>query len=423
MDKIRYNRISDVDNYDKIIENFISTSSIKDVLLLSRYSYTHCEQSLLSDQDYDELIKLPQVSYMKNIPYEQDRYTSNVMNIINLLEIGDTKKKKKELSKEEQELLDMEHQDLINSFPQNQSMPYYGTVDEVILNLPGDGLEYLISYKHDGWNISCYYVPGEKQVKYAHTRGRDSAEVSDCTELLRTLAPELEVNRPIKVIGELVLRREKFNELKYKYPSKQWVNIRSSISTFIAGNIPKDYWDALEFKAFGIQGMHNMTREEQFNFLEEKGFKVPRRAKVRGYAMVRKALEEVIPKDYTENYYNSYECDGITVALNDIGDTPTIVAYKGGVWGSEILISRIKSFYFSRNSKRFTPIAKIEPVVSRIGNTITNVPLVNLARIRDYKLNVGDRIEIEYQSQQNVYFKDKIKDLTDKDVEIEWGEK
>lgn len=413
MEKLRYNRISDIENYDTIIENFIENSSIKDVLLLSRYSYLHCFQPLLSDQDYDRLIKLPQVSFLQGIPYEEDNYTSNVVNMINLLRIGSGKNK-------EEEKEDEEHQELINLFPQNQSMPYYGTIGEVLANLPGDGLDYLVSYKHDGWNISCYYIPEDTKVHYAHTRGRDSAKVSDCTELLRYLLPELKVNRPTKIIGELVLKREKFEELKVKYPSKQWVNIRSSISTFIAGNIPKEYWDALEFKAFGTQGIPGMKRSEQFDFLEEHGFNVPRRAKVTGYAMVNKALSEVIPKDYTENYYKSYECDGVTVALDDIGDTPAIVAYKGGVWGSEILVSKIESFYFSRNSKRFTPIAKIQPVKSRIGNTITNVPLVNLSRIKEYGLDVGDIIEIEYQSQQNVYFKDKLASGDGEDISFDW---
>lgn len=395
MDVIKnYNKISNINSYYDIIDKFIEKSNIDDILLLSRYSYLHCEQPLLSDQDYDRLIKN---SKLKDIKYEDDVYTDNVKNIIKLLGI----------EVKENKITDKNKQDLINKFPQNQSMPYYNTVDEIIKNMP-DSDSYLISFKHDGWNVSSYFTNKSDEVSYAHTRGRDSAQVTDCTELMRHILPKVKVDSDVKIIGELVLKRDAFNRLKEEYPSKDWVNIRSSISTFISQTIPKEYWDAVEYMAFGIQGLGKLTKEEQYLKLIEMGFKTPTRVVIDDKYKIIQSLLEVMPDFYKNHYSKIYECDGVTVAINNKGDTPFILAYKGGLWGSEILQSEIEEFYFSMNSKRFTPIAKIKPVISRIGNTISNVPLVNLRRIKDNNLDVGDTIEFEYQSQQNVYFIRKI---------------
>lgn len=82
-----------------------------------------------------------------------------------------------------------------------------------------------------------------------------------------------------------------------------------------------------------------------------------------------------------------------------------IVAYKGGIWDSEQLEGEIEEIVYSYNKRYYTPIARIKPLKTKIGNTIVNVPLNHLANVQKYWLEPGSIIKIEYQSQQNVFFK------------------
>lgn len=404
---MEFNKVFLSERGNQLLEQYIMEKDYHTILVFARYLYSKTDKTLLTDKDYDTLMNSTNYSDLKDTLYEDDHYDDKVRQLIDIFE--------SDYLTNSENKIDKSFEEIIDAFPYNQSMRYFGNVGDLMDNLNGSAnSKYLISYKHDGWNISVYYAPGQTTPILAHTRGRGDAAIKDCTELMTFLCPQLEVDKLTKVKGELVLTRQGLARIREELPDKSWVNIRSSISSFIAYHVPRKYWDAVEFKPFGIEEVNTerLPLLEQYKLLGELGFKPP----IYGtcdYNNIPRAIQYMENKYITE-YEHTYECDGITIAEDNMSSTGVasssiyagnIVAYKGGIWDSEQLEGEIEEIVYSYNKRYYTPIARIKPLKTKIGNTIVNVPLNHLANVQKYWLEPGSIIKIEYQSQQNVFFK------------------
>lgn len=422
-----------------------------DILMMSRFTYNRCEDVLLDDKTYDYILRFHKYNYLSKVPYEEDDYQKYIPVLksvglrINKIEYGDMI--------EENPVSDDIKRELFNTFSLNTSMmtltnkmdirnmyiEAYKSNFNRRLNSKTDNMgalsedkykRYAIqpfqqvitgTFKHDGWNITAYYIPEQTKIAYAHTRGRDGAEVRDCTFLLKDILPEMQVNEATKVVMELVLTRNNLEYLRNKYIDKSWVNIRNSVSTFVAGQVDKSDFGRISYKAFNIINSETskMTLPEKIVYLQSHGFEVPYMRLSRTDRIDE--LIEDMEEYYEETYSQTFECDGLVLNMDFIDwyqedDTrwwyekvgSAMCAYKGDIWDSEIFEAEIEEIYMGRSKKQFTPKAKLKPVTSRSGSVITNVGLNNLRLIQKYWLMPGDKIKIKYHSQQIVLFVDKI---------------
>lgn len=379
-------------------------------VLISRYTYLKGIDTLLLDSVYDEITHTPEYEHLKEIPYEEDD-ASIIKDHLIALGIYIEPNTGNDLQGKA---------DLINMFSQNKSMMCVTSVkeykDKYLDTYLNDATDYfLLSYKHDGWNITAYYLPDKgDQPYYAHTRGRDSAEVRDCTELMRCLLPRMKVEYPTKVVMEVVVKKDKLEYLRTTYPDKKWVNARNSVASFISGSVREEDYDTLDYFAFVYEdlGSTNMDPNDTYIHLRNNGFKTPI------YRKIKPVMKDIVEglndfeKLYVEEIDKVYECDGLVMVASISGVHKEVftaystgmVAIKAGYWSSEVIKAKIETIYYSQSKKSFSPMARIFPVKSRSGSMITNVPLVNLGLVARDWLHPGDEILIQYHSQQNVYY-------------------
>ncbi len=435
-------------------------TSIETIIMISRYAYNYCEEPLLDDKTYDFLLNFPQYSKFKEQTYEEDDY-SDLIDLIKSLglrvnEVSITP------AMEENPISAERKNELISKFPVNTSLRTLTSLSEVRtgfvepyqqnINIvsgkeenPDDFDYYLkdypyqplsqkkvfLAYKHDGWNITAYYIPEQEEVAYAHTRGRGGASTTDCTFLMQKILPKLKVTEDTKVVMEVVVDRDKLLYLRSKYLDKSWVNIRNSVSTFIAGHVEEKDYNCVTYKCFNISNSEfdKQTILQKYNFLIKHGFQTPMCTVTTLESL--DATVQQMDDYYMEEYSKKWECDGIVMTIDstqvyipkeqDINKVKfsnkgsALCAYKGGSWDSEILETEIESIYLGRSKKYFTPKAKLKPVRSRSGSMIKNVGLNNLALVQKYWLMPGDTIKVKYHSQQIVLFVDKVSGMTQKE--------
>ena len=444
-------------NYLKNLD--LSEDGMTEIIIkISRYTYTHCEESLLNDQDYDELLNLEKYEKYKKINYEEDKYDEKLLTIIKNLGLR-TIVHEESGTKYKDKLSEGKIQELINMFPSNTSLmttkniselknmfitPYYHNLGKIIelekedeldeikdlrklgdigvdekYHIPGSD-NIFMSYKHDGWNITAYYLPGVEEVAYAHTRGRDGSEVRDCTHIAKRILPKANFNEETKIVFELVLDRTSLEKLRVKYLDKNFVNVRNSISTFIAGNINEKDYDCLEYFTFNISNSEydKLDTLEKYYKLYKMGFNIPK-FEYGSIEYLDKMLE-YMDSYYVDNYSKRWECDGLVISMDfleyyKLGDDcyyknngSALCAYKGGSWGSEVLEVVVDYLYYGKGKRRLVPKAKLRPIKSKSGSVIENVGLDNLRLVGYYYIMPGDVIRIKYHSQQIVLFVNKI---------------
>lgn len=435
-------------------------TSIETIIIISRYAYNYCEEPLLDDKTYDFLLNYPQYAKFKNQNYEEDDYG----HLIDLIKSLGLKVNEVNIAPatEDSPIPQDRKDELISKFPLNTSLRTFTTLSDLRTgfidpyqqninvisqkdNNPDDFDYYLkdypyqplsqkkifLAYKHDGWNITAYYIPEQEEVAYAHTRGRDGANTTDCTFLMQKILPKLKVTEDTKIVMEVVVDRDKLLYLRSKYLDKTWVNIRNSVSTFIAGHVEEKDYNCVTYKCFNISNSEfdNQTILQKYNYLIKHGFQTPM-CTVTTLELLDDTVQQM-DDYYMEEYSKKWECDGLVMTIDftrvylpedqDINKVKfsnkgsALCAYKGGSWDSEILETEIESIYLGRSKKYFTPKAKLKPIQSRSGSMIKNVGLNNLALVQKYWLMPGDRIKVKYHSQQIVLFLDKVSGMSQKE--------
>lgn len=380
-----------------------------DILRLARYMYQQPQGSFLTDYDYDEMVKGTE---LEGVPYEDD--DPKLLNMGLAEELGidvESLPIQKQINKKKLELEAL--------WNRNRSIRMINTEEE-LMEYSRDSYnlgfkELFCSVKCDGWNITCYYIPDQEGVFYAHTRGSSrSSSITECTDLMKQVVPNMKVEYPTKVVGELVLNKTRFEELRVNNPYKPLANVRNSVSSFVHGTIKGDPKYYLMYLTFHIDDHHTNfnTAMGEFSYLKNKGFNVPPcytidLSRTNPYLAVLKSGEF-----YKENFFKFVESDGLVIKPLDSSTEVEnyssyqkgAVAFKGGVWGNKVYESEIEEIYFSYGKKEVVPIARVTPTRSDIGTVITNVPLYNLRLVAEYKLDVGVRIKFSYHSNQIVKF-------------------
>ena len=382
----------------------------RDYINAARFAYKYGEP-FVTDKEFDKLVlESDEHKNWEDVKFEEVRET--------LLEIGWDVNIYLSTLKSEQKEEDMKLQRL---FPVKTSMEMltdeYVFKSKYLSQFEDIDLEValLMMYKIDGWGISVYYEPGNSVPIFAKTRGRNEAQYTVITKLMQLVAPKVYVDKLTEVTGELALKKESLEGLRNKYPDKNFINVRNSISSFVykTVNIEEDF-RCLTFFAFNKEEELSTsveTKIEDIKWLEDNGFNTP------PYMVLSKDQYEqafkIMEENYRESFSNLYEADGVVVQNNykDIAKKmksvtslgiPNLVALKYGEWSQEELIGVVKEVIFPSGKVRNGCVIVIYPLKNKLGNTIRRVNGYNLATVLRYKIDKGSFIKIGCHSQQNI---------------------
>lgn len=382
----------------------------RDYINAARFAYKYGEP-FVTDKEFDKLVlESGEYQNWEDVEFEEVRET--------LLEIGwDINIYLSTLKSEQKE----EDKKLQRLFPVKTSMEMltdeYVFKSKYLSQFEGICLEdaLLMMYKIDGWGISVYYEPGNPIPIFAKTRGRNEAQYTVITKLMQMVAPKVYVDKLTEVTGELALKKESLEGLRNKYPDKNFINVRNSISSFVykTVNIEEDF-RCLTFFAFNKEEELSTsveTKIEDIKWLENNGFNTP------PYMVISKEQYEqafkIMEDNYRESFSHLYEADGVVVQNNykDIAKKmksvtslgiPNLVALKYGEWSQEELIGVVKEVIFPSGKVRNGCVIVIYPLKNKLGNTIRRVNGYNLATVLRYKIDKGSYIKIGCHSQQNI---------------------
>jgi NAD-dependent DNA ligase len=240
---------------------------------------------------------------------------------------------------------------------------------------------YLLSCKLDG--VSALYVDGKK----LFTRG-DGSVGQDVSALLRFLhLPK--VHGECTIRGELILRKDLFRE---KYAS-EYANPRNLVSG-IVNRLCHDKEDAADLCFVCYEVLEpQLPPSDQFHFLAEKGFLLPRHQIARDLS---NTLLSNLLLDWRKNA--EYEIDGVVVVADSIhprtsSNPPHVFAFKM-VLTDQMAETRVLAVLWSASKDGYLkPRIQIEPVVLG-GVRIEYATGFNAGYIRDHRIGVGAMVRV-----------------------------
>ncbi|MBR5740201.1 MAG: NAD-dependent DNA ligase LigA, partial [Firmicutes bacterium] len=262
--------------------------------------------------------------------------------------------------------------------------------------------EGLLSWKLDGLTVVLTYRGGE--LFKAVTRGNGTVG-----EVITNNARVFD-NIPLKIdfTGELVLRGEavityedfeKINQLitddgaKYKNPR----NLCSGSVRQLDPRITRErHVNFFAFALVSAEGLDFETREQQFNWLSDRGFKVVEHRMVSGETVVDEV--EWFSRHVASNPVPS---DGLVLTLNDIAYARSLgttakfprdsIAFK---WQDETAETTLREIEWSASrTGLINPIAVFDPVELE-GTTVSRASVHNISVMRELGLGIGDRITV-----------------------------
>lgn len=335
---------------------------------------------VVSDAEYDELLD----SYHKKVG--DGRY--NVFRQT-LFEDGGTVK----------------HPHIMGSLEKVKNEDPDNALADWILNnvFPNDVGSLFVSAKVDGCSLRLQYDHGK--LVDAVTRGDGLSGVSIYEKAKLFVPTTLEDEYTGNIRGECTLTHESFDELK-TVMRQGYKNLRNA-TVGVVNSKDADISNCrfLRFVAYHMMDEKTLTKEDQFNWLESRGFQVPLREIV-DFEMGRMSIDEF--RRYLDNMmmeiftrfqtHADYDMDGLVV--NDRSETDfetggkipvNMIAFKPNRLIAHTSLIGI-DWQISK-SGYFTPVGLIDPVELG-GATIGRVTLNNLGFVRDNGLHVGIGLDI-----------------------------
>jgi len=272
---------------------------------------------------------------------------------------------------------------------------------EALRSFAGDH-ECLLSWKLDGLTVVLTYRNGE--LFKAVTRGNGQVG-----EVITNNARVFD-NIPLRIdfMGELVLRGEavityadfeKINQTitddgaKYKNPR----NLCSgSVRQLDPGITKKRHVKFFAFALVSAEGMEFRTRNEQFEWLSHRGFKVVEHRMVKEDTVV-----DAVQWFSDHIAENPVPSDGLVLTIDDIAYARSLgttakfprdsIAFK---WQDETAETTLREIEWSASrTGLINPIAVFDPVELE-GTTVSRASVHNISVMRELGLGIGDRITV-----------------------------
>lgn len=427
----------------KLFDNEIKSETVdfeeykrlrKDIEKYNHYYYNE-DKPLISDKEYDDLIKKLQKIEEENSKFKND-YTllskdnSDISDIEENPEITPTEKIGGTASEKFSKVI---HSVPMLSLSNTYNIFEIEDFDQRAKKIIGldKKLEYILELKLDGLSISLVYEKGI--FKQAITRG-DGQIGEDVTENVREISSvpkKLKDSIDVEVRGEIVLPISNFNkvnEIREEAGEDVFANPRNAAAGTIRqldSSIVKDRGlDCYLYYLVNPERYEIKTHLESMEFIKKLGFKT---TDIFEKYTDFKELEKSIEKWHDEREKLDYETDGLVIKVNDfsyyneLGYTTKsprwAIAYK---FPAEQVKTKLLDVTFQvGRTGVITPVAELEPVTLS-GSVVKRASLHNFDEIERKEIKIGDNVIIEKAAEiipqvVNVVFEDR----TGKEREIE----
>lgn len=365
---------------------------------IERYNYYYysMNESLISDVEYDKLLK-----NLEKLEKENPQFANELSPSVNVgSSLKDTKFEK------------VTHKSpmlsLSNSYNIGDIEDFMKRAEKIILQERSGKtkIDYVLEVKLDGLSISVTYEKG-KLVK-AVTRG-DGIIGEDVTEnvmQIKSVPKFLKENIDIEVRGEIVLPISKFHELNKKRMEEGeeiFANPRNAASGTLrqidAEIVKERELDCYFYFIVDSEKYNLLTHKDALDYIEKLGLKITGIGEVVESA---EELEKRIEFWGTEREKLDYETDGMVIKVNSLelwnilGSTTKsprwAIAYKFPA--KQVSTKLLDITWQVGRTGKVTPVAELEEVEVS-GSRVKRASLHNFDEIERKDIRIGDRVIIE----------------------------
>ena len=365
---------------------------------IERYNYYYysMNESLISDVEYDKLLK-----NLEKLEKENPQFANELSPSVNVgSSLKDTKFEK------------VTHKSpmlsLSNSYNIGDIEDFMKRAEKIILQERSGKtkIDYVLEVKLDGLSISVTYEKG-KLVK-AVTRG-DGIIGEDVTEnvmQIKSVPKFLKENIDIEVRGEIVLPISKFHELNKKRMEEGeeiFANPRNAASGTLrqidAEIVKERGLDCYFYFIVDSEKYNLLTHKDALDYIERLGLKTTGIGEVVESA---EELEKRIEFWGTEREKLDYETDGMVIKVNSLelwnilGSTTKsprwAIAYKFPA--KQVSTKLLDITWQVEKKEKFPPVAELEEVEVS-GSRVKRASLHNFDEIERKDIRIGDRVIIE----------------------------
>ncbi|HOP50898.1 MAG TPA: NAD-dependent DNA ligase LigA [Ignavibacteriales bacterium] len=366
---------------------------LKELIEKYNYHYYVLNESLISDYEYDLLLK--ELEKLENELNIEDKESP-------------TQKVGSDLSNK---FAPVEHKypmlSLQNTYGYDEILDFDVKVKKGLGLQNNEDVEYVCEHKFDGLSISLIYIDGK--LTRAVTRG-DGKIGEDVTENVLTIKGiphniSSENIRNFEVRGEIYINFKDFNKLNEERINSglpQFANPRN----FVSGTIKTLDVNVVKQRPIRISPYYLITDEKELKYhydnlllLKELNFPVNENIKL------CKNINEVIEYcQYWEDKKNQlpYPIDGVVIKVNNLEFQKKLgsihkfpkwaVAFK---YKPDQAITKLVSVSWQvGRTGAITPVANLEPV-ELSGSTISRATLHNYDFIKSLTIKIGDEVVIE----------------------------
>ncbi|MBP3059211.1 NAD-dependent DNA ligase LigA [Texas Phoenix palm phytoplasma] len=352
----------------------------------ANYEYYHLNQTSLTDEKYDSLLRELIILEKKYPQYKlQNSPTSKIGGFISY--------KFKKIFHEKPML------SLDNVFDKKELKEFFKRISKKIVNF-----KFITELKIDGVAISLKYEKGI--LVYAATRG-NGIEGELITDNIKTIKDiPLKLNQPIDLLvrGEIFFDHENFEKLN-NFQKNNKKNLFSNARNAASGTLRQ-----LDSKIVSKRNLSSFfysivepplfirTQEEVLIFLNKMGFNVNN-----NYYVVNNFDDLIFTIDKYKQLLKElpYNVDGVVIKVNELKFYPVLgstskfprwsVAYKFNSDISETIIKKI--FFQVGRTGSITPIGHLVPVIVS-GSLISKVSLHNYSYIEKKDIRENDFVLI-----------------------------
>lgn len=273
----------------------------------------------------------------------------------------------------------------------------------------------LLMYKYDGLTVELIYNDGKLIQASTRGDGYTGEDITHNAKTFKNIPLTIPYNGFLRVVGEAIIHKHDFQKINDNLPAgeKPYANARNLAAGSVrqldsavcdTRNIHFMLWDVLE----GLDDLPTLddlfpasdSRMTKFFACERLGFELPYACRFEQESsafiiqdaiehMRDQAIEKGIPIDGMVMKYDSISYSkqkGGTSHHNNDG-----IAFKFEDETSETVLREIE--WSMGRTGQLTPVAIFDPI-ELDGTIVTRASVHNLSYIKDYDLNIGDKLKV-----------------------------
>ncbi|MGL5122893.1 MAG: NAD-dependent DNA ligase LigA [Fusobacteriaceae bacterium] len=381
----------------KTIE-FEEIKKIIEEVEIHNYNYYIKNESLISDVEYDKLVKKIEEFEKKNPEYKEKITITNKIGS----EIKDTKFKKVEHKKP---MLSLD-----NSYDTEDIKIFIEKIEKAV-NKDLYPFSYDLELKLDGLSISIIYENGKLIQGITRGDGKIGEDVTDNIYMIKSIPKYLKERISMEIRGEIILPLSRFNKINkerlekgeevFANPRNAAAGTLRQLDSKIVEERELDayFYFLIDSNKYKFNGKEIKTHRESLKYIEMLGIKT---------TGICENLKNISELEKRIEYWNKnkenldYETDGLVIKVDDIAIWEEIgeksksprwaIAYKFPAKQTTTKLLGI-TWQVGRTGK-VTPVAELEEV-NLSGSSVKRASLHNYDEILRKDIRIGDTVFVE----------------------------